>query len=233
MTINSKKAFIAIAGLSLVFLFSSFRPAQTLSHRINFLISNWDNIVSETDLSYENINSWLPERGIRGRFQVAKSVLSLETLEGITGQAVFVSGPHTTEMDYNANDFGHYNPAFLDKLYNMLQTFSQRQNFVNRSQAFYDEHFKNYLRVYYMSYEAGYNNQDVVNGYKNATGSKGYYLQEQFRGFAEEIEKQGYDVYEGFTCPGFWVRRTIDGTGDEFYKLLVLTLQTFDPEFVK
>ena len=109
------------------------------------------------------------------------------------------------------------------------------QNFVSRCQEFYDKHFKYYLRVFYMSCKAGYTNQEIVTGYQNAIASNNspsYYLQESFRGFAEEIEKQGYDVYEGFTCPGFWVRRTIDGTGDEFYDLLVLTLQTFDSEFL-
>lgn len=235
MTTQSKKVFIPLFGLAIILIFSSFRPAQTLSHRINFLISNWDNIVSETKLDYDKISSWLPESGIRWRFEIAKSVLSLQTLEGITGETVFVSGPHTTEMNYNANEFGHYNPAFVSRLHEMLKPFAQRQNFVSRCQEFYDKHFKNYLRVFYMSYKAGYNNQEIVTGYQNAIASNNspsFYLQESFRGFAEEIEKQGYDVYEGFTCPGFWVRRTIDGTGDEFYDLLVLTLQTFDSEFL-
>jgi hypothetical protein len=59
-----------------------------------------------------------------------------------------------------------------------------------------------------------------------------YYLQESFRDFAEALEKDGYDVYEAFTCPGFWIRRSIDGTADEFYEVLKLTLQTFDPAFI-
>lgn len=58
------------------------------------------------------------------------------------------------------------------------------------------------------------------------------FIQESFRGFAESIEKEGYDVYEGFTCPGFWVRRSIDGTADEFYDLLILTMRTFDEGFL-
>lgn len=58
------------------------------------------------------------------------------------------------------------------------------------------------------------------------------FLQEFFRDFAESNESKGYDVYESFVCPGFWVRRSIDGTADEFFDLLKLTLRTFDPEFI-
>ena len=55
-------------------------------------------------------------------------------------------------------------------------------------------------------------------------------LQEEFRGFAEELEKgiQKADVYEAFTAPSFWIRRHIDGTSDEFIKLLEMTVSHFE-----
>ena len=36
------------------------------------------------------------------------------------------------------------------------------------------------------------------------------------------------DVYEAFTAPSFWVRRSIDGTDDEFIALLEMVVNHFE-----
>jgi hypothetical protein len=109
-----------------------------------------------------------------------------------------------------------------------------------------------YLRTYYLSYEKGTTSEAIKEGYlaeiadwndtKESWESPSFYLQEAFRPFADELSGEwdesyieggsSYDWYEAVTCPGFWLRRTLDGTADEFYELLELTLNTFDPAFL-
>ena len=107
---------------------------------------------------------------------------------------------------------------------------------MTNAQSLYDSELKRYLRTYYIAYDVGANNREIMDGYLSAISEgkdASIYLQESFRDFAETAEKEGYDVYEAFTCPGFWVRRSIDGTASQFYKLLKLTIQTFDADFLK
>lgn len=219
--------------------------SEELRGKINLTIIDWEDLRFSTDLSYESIHSWLPESGIRGRYQIAKKVLSKSVLERIVGEKAFLSGPHESGINYDSRDFGRYNPAFLTKLKGQLSTLYSNKIFIDKVQSFYDKELKQYLRTYYLAYEAGANNQEVMDGYlallskevksipQNAfLDEPSYYLQESFREFADSAAAEGYDEYEAFTCPGFWVRRSIDGTADAFYELLVMTMGVFDDGFL-
>ena len=59
----------------------------------------------------------------------------------------------------------------------------------------------------------------------------GDYLQSAFRNFAGKFSGDNAE-YVAIVEPGFWVRRSIDGTEDEFYQLLKLVMSTFDPQFL-
>jgi hypothetical protein len=246
MRTPGKYFFIPLLSLFTVsLLLTAFTPlGQTLGARIAFTVANWDDMTSETDLSPDNIHSWIPEVGVRGRYEIAKSVLGKHTLEGIVGEPVFLSGPHSGEMDFTSKtEFGYYNPAFITGLHEMLAGIFSNRKLVKKTQKFYNLHCRTYLRTYYLAYDAGANNETVMEGYMSslsnydAKSNSDYpahseYLQEAFRDFAEGLEAAGYDVYEGFNCPGFWVRRSLDGTTDEFYALLRWTLETFDADFL-
>lgn len=220
--------------------------SEALNEKVDLTIKDWDEAKAEADLSYENIHSWLPERGIRGRYEIAQKVLSKAILENILGENAFLNGPHENGINYNSRTFGYYNPAFLNKLKGQLVALYSNKIFVSSAQSFYDRELKQYLRTYYLAYEVGANNKAIRDGYI-AILSKGtqstpessfldepsYFLQESFRNFADSAAAEGYDEYEAFTCPGFWVRRSIDGTADEFYELLTMTINAFDGEFLE
>ena len=244
-----KTLFITTLATALSIFACTTKPgysSERLSEKINLTVAGWQNMRSTADLNPESINSWIPESGIRGRYQIAKQVLSKSVLESIIGEKAFLSGPHGEDMDYNsARKFGRYNPKFLTNLHKSLSSLFSSKIFVDNAQALYDSELKQYLRTYYLAYEVAANAQEVMDGYMSilATEPKKYsesvflsepslFLQESFRDFAESIEQEGYYVYEGFVCPGFWVRRSIDGTADEFFELLTLALRTFDPEFL-
>ena len=91
----------------------------------------------------------------------------------------------------------------------------------------------------------GANNKKAIKGYLSAienetgvpteTGSSSeatQYILLTFHEFAYGRDSR-YDGDERIVCAGFWVRRSIDGTADEFYELLKLTMNTFDAEFLK
>lgn len=219
--------------------------SEQLNGKIKLTVADWQNMRANAQLEPEYISSWIPESGIRGRYQVARQVLSKAVLESIVGEKAFLSGPHKKSVNYNSTrEFGRYNPEFLTKLRQSLASLFSNKIFVDNAQALYDSELKQYLRTFYLAYEVGANNQEVMDGYLAILSKEpreyagnvflsepSNFLQEAFRSFAESIEEEGYDVYEGFTCPGFWVRRSIDGTADEFFELLTLTIHTFDPEF--
>ena len=58
-----------------------------------------------------------------------------------------------------------------------------------------------------------------------------YEMYDSFYHFGNDIEDDGYDVYEAHSCPSFWMRRSIDGTSELFFELLETTLKTFDSDF--
>jgi hypothetical protein len=67
----------------------------------------------------------------------------------------------------------------------------------------------------------------------DAEKDAGEFLQESFRPDTDHLEKAGHDWYEVNVAHGFWVRRTIDGTADEFHTLLTALLTTHDSKWLK
>ena len=237
-------------GILLVCILTALASCSTMknsvvsaafSDRVLKLASNWDSIKATSDLSSENISSWLPESGIRGRYEVLKKQVSLKFMEELVGCRVFLKGPHQEEVDFNSGSFGYYNPVFLERLKPILGEVLQNKLFVENTRTLYDAELKQYLRTFFLSFNIAANRTDIMESYlkhiehkehKSFSGPS-FYLQEAFRDFAESAEENGYDVYEGFTCPGFWIRRSIDGTEGQFYNLLLLVLKTYDADFLE
>ncbi len=227
-------------------LYKNETTIKELRQNASATVTNWESILASVNLYDEEYKTGIPESGIRGRYALYKKYFSISIIEKVVGESIYLKGPHSDRLDYDSQtSFGHYNPLFVKKLGDNLMFLFKNETFVKNMQAHYNQKLKQYLRVYYLSYKVAANNKEIMDGYKDAiVNAKKYeymdgrikgpsfYLQESFRDFAESLEKDGYDVYEGFTCPGFWIRRSIDGTADEFYEVLKLTLQTFDSAFI-
>lgn len=54
------------------------------------------------------------EAGFRHLYCSLRSVISYDRVRSISGMDIYVSGPHTDELNLSAGEFGHYNPEFLD-----------------------------------------------------------------------------------------------------------------------
>lgn len=184
---------------------------------------------------------WL-KVGLRERYDCVKDIFGLKALELLSGETVFLEGPHKGELNLNAhNEFGHYNPAFLNKVSKVLEEIMKDAKFKAFIAYPYKAHLQSTCRIYYLSYAQP--TPQIIEEYKelltNAEPCEDFgceasmFLQESFRDFAEEMETKGHNVYEGFTAPGFWVRRNIDGTAPIFYKLLKQFMGYYDAEFIK
>jgi hypothetical protein len=239
--------FCALACTAQKTIISKDTSADELEKKINLFNSNWNSLSLAADLSFENITSWLPKQGIRGRYEIVKNYLGKSILENIVGEKVFLEGPHSEQINYRSlKNFGKYNPVFLTKLSKKLTILLENETFVSNAKPLYDNQLKNYLRVYFLSYHVAVNKQQIMDGYMAVISNESdpastskdlflsnpsWFLQESFRDFSDSLDEQ-YDIYEGFTCPGFWVRRSIDETSDEFYNLLMIAMKTFDQDFI-
>jgi hypothetical protein len=210
------------------------KSAASMTEKLMNINSNWSSMTPTYD---DLCPSYLPDLGVRVRYDRAKPELAKAIVEGIVGKKAFLKGPHANGVDCSSASFGYYDPAFLTQLQEVLKTTLGSKVFVDKFGATYDAELKGYLRTYYLSYEAGTSRPEVEKAYlqmledPEKAAEAGFYLQEAFRSHADGLEADGYDWYESVTCPAFWLRRSIDGTADEFYSLLTLMLNTFDYEF--
>ncbi len=191
---------------------------QKLKTILSFCNMSWDSLYSSSDIR----KGYVDNVGIRGRYGMLNNTLGISVLELLFEEDVFISGPHKNGMNYESDTLGRYNPKFIAKISKELQEVFKDKEFIKSTQNLYDKQLKNYLRTYYISYPIAANQSKYIYNYE----------QEAFREFAEGIEKEGYNIYEGFTCPGFWVRRSIDGTSNDFFRLLKLVMSSYDNDFL-
>ncbi|MCO6474973.1 MAG: N-acetylmuramoyl-L-alanine amidase [Phaeodactylibacter sp.] len=220
-------------------------PAPTQAELQKILVQapeDWYSLKQKANfnLNPEAAGTIIPEVGVRGRYAILKPLLNPAILEKIFGEKVFRSGPHRgAELNYRSDEsFGRYNPAFLRKLYSTLSTLSRSELITGQVQGLYDREFRKVLRTFYQAYEVGANREDIQKEYLSrmenpaqglTRGGSMNFFEEQFSDFS--TNPPYYDP-EAVMAAGFWLRRSIDGTADEFYQLLQLTLRTFDPAFL-
>lgn len=95
---------------------------------------------------------YFPEGGMRNFWCHLSGELSLATLEEMTGQSVFASGPHTTSLQLNeGNSFGHYNPKFVSKFAKILIPEASDTSFIANTQSVYDSHVRPLARIHYVT----------------------------------------------------------------------------------
>lgn len=187
--------------------------------------------------AYRDLDTWLPNRGLRGLYAKAQFALNLAQLQKLSGHKIFGSGPHQNgKLNLKAaNDFGHYNPAFIKWITTNGIPGGKNPKLRKELQPVYDKYLRRTARGFFVAHQnlraqpqrlkqvqARY--LDLLDAEKDA----GDFLQELFRPDTDHLEKAGHDWYEVNVAHGFWVRRTIDSTADEFHTLLTTLLTTHD-----
>jgi hypothetical protein len=196
---------------------------------------------------------YFPGGGMRIFACHLKSLTSLPFLAEASGLAVFNQVPHKGTMlklDHRFQ-FGHYNPDFVRWMVENLVPGAQDTSLRKATQKHYNKYVKPLATIFYATWQKAQKEPECfrreVERYRSLVEQKKlpemYYERYFFwmnpdfcthadKGF-EYFYKHGFDGgYSGNvvkTCIAFWMRRTIDGTADEFYKGLHKLLKTYDP----
>jgi len=224
---------------------------RELKKQYEKVANEWEDAVAEyPEPNYEMDQTWL-NVGVRYKYALIKEYLSIEVLETLSGQKVFLeSGAHVDGLDFNnANLFGHYNPQFISTVHESLISFLMNAN-KDLVQGVYNNHLQMTARNYILAYdyvnnekvitwrEKEWTKEDIMITYENILsgtveeyGNGANFLNEIYRTHADSAEADGYDWYEADVAPGFWIRRSIDKTDDDFIALLKAVMEEMDSEF--
>ncbi len=232
-----------ILGLSLVvFIFSAAFTNSSISktsstvYKLMEVTYLWDLLSENYEADRDRDDTWL-DVGLRSKYAKAKQYASLQMVEDVFGSNVFVEGPHNQDLNFNSNtSFGHYNPNFIKQVQTSLNDILANPLYRPVLQRVFDSHFRSMANTYNASYIYLKENPDLANSLKKdyvgklskRGGITDGSLQESFRDYAEALEKNdGADVYEAFTAPSFWLRRSIDGTDAQIHELLSTVMGAF------
>ena len=145
----------------------------------------------------------------------------LKLAETTFGIPIFNSGPHTKEYFNNmcfCENFGHYNPLFLDQATEIVQRLSPVQKAL--IQPLYDKYFKIPVRTLMVNqiFDSFENESNLLERIRN---------REDHNSVIKEI-KSSMDIS---TETFFWIRRHYDGTSDKFLQLFEVIMEEFDQAF--
>lgn len=188
-----------------------------------------------------------------GYLTFGQHILSLfpyEKISKMSGFKVFIEGPHTsTKLDLeNKTAFGHYNPKYVRWIINNCIPKEDEKLSVSCTQPIYDAYLKNLARGFYISYvklkrhpdclkefqrqyEESLQKGTLTSNYSDHSGFYDFlsdkYCDEDFRRFSGSLDENVY-----ISIVPFWIRRSIDGTFDDFADGLKKLLVTFDKQFI-
>ena len=188
-----------------------------------------DNIDHFKELVTKRAYGGSPKSFFKGYWIDTSGVLRLaETTFGIP---IFNSGPHTKEYfnsDCFCENFGHYNPLFLDNAIELVQTLSPLQKAL--IQPIYDKYFKIPIRTLMVNQMfAFFEDLSVFKG-EDSNHIEYNFLEpiisrEDHNSVLETI-KTSVPYIPSETL--FWIRRHYDGTSDKFLQLFEVIMEEFD-----
>lgn len=201
--------------------------------------------------------NYFPQSGIRGFYCHMKTYIDMETLERISGEKIFLSGPHDNLKPNlsSKSDFGHYNPTFLVWAKDTLIPAKDNQVFLKFSQNIYNHTFSYPIRSYYVVGKILQNNVglrlsltkkyiDTMNSGKHYNFYKEafYLIEKELPPEFKFLEGQQfmYPQHKQYYFKGnivksgvyFWLRRDIDGTFSHFLEIGEDILSLYDKIFV-
>jgi hypothetical protein len=156
---------------------------------------------------------------------------------------IFESGPHTANKFVNDahSTFGHYNKKFIIWVGNNMVPAYKDQAFRKFSQPIYDS-YSDFIRTFYVTIISLNMNhkfktqelhkyiEDIEAGtYFHNNSDYYYFLDKTIGSVYQNIQFDGHTVRHAIK---WWLRRTIDGSENEFKVLLEKIIKTYDREFL-
>ena len=216
----------------------------------------WVKIISELKLGERRVGDWSEcetylHGGLRWLNCHFKEVISLKDLRSFMGEPLFVSGPHSSSINYqDQRSFGYYNPKWLKVMNTQVLTpLLGDQTFITFTRPVYTMHLKKMVDCFLVAHQWLEKRQQWVTNplevqyrkqqpkmidlaalkslyVKSVQSGSPISLQEMFRDPTDRLvatydSKPGdFSWYYINTALGWWLRRSIDGTSDQFIALL-------------
>ena len=184
----------------------------------NEIIKLWQSLpeLAKTtpDKAYNKLNTWLPERGLRGLYAKAQFALNLSQLEKVSGHTIYLSGPHKKgQLNLKSrSNFGHYNPKFLQWAAANGIPGLKDVKLRKELQPVYEKFLKSRARSFYAAQKnlqaQPKRMQQALDKYSDlmAAEKPAFAMQDFFRPDADQLEKAGLDWYEANVAHVFWLR---------------------------
>lgn len=209
----------------------------------------WEFLLLNYGPDKERDGTWL-YAGWRGKYAMARNYTNLSQIEAIFGVPVFLKGPHKKAINYNSStSFGHYNPAFIQQLETTFRLAMKHPNYKEVLKKVYQTYLQGMALTYKDAYYFLHSNPSKLKALQEAynqqlqtpQGTLEGSLQEEFRAYADgeyfsteiqekanQLEEFGVDWYEKVTAPAFWLRRSLDGTDEQWLELLELVMERLE-----
>ncbi len=193
--------------------------------------------IPDLSMDEETIKLWeaISPSFLRGKI---RQPIKPEQWQTWSGVPVFLSGPHGPDrIDFlNESDFGHYNPAFLKWAESQIPD-QPEGAFYYLTQSAFDNYFSEQFRRLALSaavleaqphllqeglviYKPFLDSGDHFSPYVRLA-KVGINYGTEFNGQYDDLDKQAL---------AFWIRRSIDGTYDEFQKIVRKIARIYHPE---
>jgi hypothetical protein len=179
------------------------------------------------------MQSWLPDIGLRSLYYYARSELSLVTLGELFGTPVYVSGPHDRDPVLGSAEFGHYDPRFVERVVEAAEALARDSARVERTRPAFERQLRRQALTYLLVYRAihrdpGWYTQ-FERDYLAASGSaeSTFIRFDDLQPMNQAFEDGGFSWYEADTAAYFWVRREQDGSASTWVRAIEALLAAY------
>ena len=162
--------------------------------------------------------------------QLNKEFFTLLMLEKMSGYLLYRSGQDSKDLDLGQmNNFGRYNPVFLDWVNGKVQAVLANSLLVKATQEYYNEYYQAGLRVYvdmYNQLRADPFFYNILTNYTIYLESGGLFV------LPYTLNVDAVEKVEEREAVTFWGRRFYDGTAEQGFSILETVLNAFDPDYI-
>ena len=178
-------------------------------------------------------------------YETFKHLMSLKRLQAFAPVPVFIAGPHGEEFNLNSTEeLGQYNPEFISWIRERAFPFKRHSLLKKLTQTFFECNLRDLARTHYLAgqywEEHPREKEDTIKDYLSTIKdykSSGYktnvWLEVQYSADIDNsILRTAASDPARYSALGFWIRRHMDRTAEQFKELLLDLLQTYDAQWL-
>lgn len=190
----------------------------------------------ETTNHCDDVFDYFPGGGLRILYCHAKEDLLVSQIAELAGVPIWVGGPHSrpTGLDLqNHADFGRYNPTFVRKIPEFALPAAKDTEFRRLTQPTWDRILQSRARIAWAAHRKLATDSKAreaeIAGYKanmKSAQPDPYYIERWY----DFVETPDGNVAKSLV--GWWLRRWMDGTEDEWAAVLRQTMELYDAAWI-